>query len=59
MANGGIFMTRFLKSVEARMKDPERNLNFSKTVQPNEKLIKKNEAAYNQAKENFYLAQDK
>ncbi|XKO54663.1 hypothetical protein ACI2WT_18225 [Lysinibacillus fusiformis] len=52
-------MTRFLKSVEARMKDPERNLNFSKTVQPNEKLIKKNEAAYNQAKENFYLAQDK
>ncbi len=52
-------MTRFLKTLEARMKEPELNLNFSKTVQPNKKLIKKNEAAYNQAKENFYLAQDK
>ncbi|WP_176489604.1 hypothetical protein [Lysinibacillus fusiformis] len=52
-------MTRFLKTLEARMKEPELNLNFSKTVQPNKKLIKKNEAAYNTAKENFCLAQDK
>ena len=28
-------MTRFLKSLEAHMKEPELNLNFSKTVQPN------------------------
>lgn len=52
-------MTRFLKSLEARMQDKERNRNFSKAVQTNQKLIKTNAAAYNRAKENFYLAQDK
>ena len=52
-------MTRFLKLLDARMQDPERNQNFSKAVQIDQELIKKNEDAYNQAKENFYSAQDK
>ena len=52
-------MTRFLKLLEARMQDSEFNRNFSKAVQINHNLVKKNSAAYNRAKENFYLAQDK
>lgn len=46
-------MTRFLKSLKARMQDPERNQNFSKAVQVNQSLVKKNEVAYNRAKKNF------
>lgn len=52
-------MTRFLKSLEARMQDKEYNRNFSKAVQTNQQLVKKNGAAYNRAKENYYSAQDK
>lgn len=52
-------MTRFLKLLKARMQDPEFNRNFSKAVQINHELVRKNKAAYDQAKENFYSAQDK
>lgn len=52
-------MTRFLKLLDARMQDPEFNRNFSKAVQIDHELAEKNRAAYNQAKENYYLAQDK
>lgn len=52
-------MTRFLKSLEARMKDPKLNKKFSQAVQSNQKLVNENSAAYNRAKKNFYLAQDK
>lgn len=52
-------MTRFLKLLDARMQDPERNRNFLKSVQIDHELVKKNRAAYEQAKKNYYLAQDK
>ena len=52
-------MTRTLKLLKVRMQDPERNRNFLKSVQIDHELIEKNRAAYNQAKENYYLAQDK
>ena len=52
-------MTRFLKLLDARMQDPEFNRNFSKAVQIDHELAEKNRAAYNQAKENYYLAHDK
>lgn len=57
--NGGIFMTRFLKNLEARMNDPKLNQKFSQAVQLNQKVVNDNTAAYNRAKKNFYLAQDK
>lgn len=52
-------MTRFLKLLDSRMQEPEFNRNFSKAVQIDHELVMKNRAAYNRAKENYYLAQDK
>jgi len=52
-------MTKALKLLEVKMQDTERNQSFSKAVQINHELVKKNSVAYNQAKENYYSAQDK
>lgn len=46
-------MTRFIKLLEARMQDTELNQNFSKAVQINHELVKKNSAVYSRAKEIF------